>query len=434
MLPHPDWLSGVSALVAEAPQLEMPAVFGRLGMAGLLGFLVGMQREHTEGGMPGLRTFPLITLSGSVFALLGIHFGGWLPATALICLVGLLFFPHWLRIRRADPDPGLTTSVAVILMYGVGALLIVSPLELGVVLGGVVAVLLQFKPELHRISERLKDEDVRAIMQFVLLTCIILPVLPRYTVDPLGVISPFNVWMMVVLIVGISLGGYIAYKFLGQRAGIFLAGILGGAVSSTATTISASRQSRDDPQNEVAAMIIILLASTVMFARVFVEVAVVHADMLRYCVVPLGIMAAATYLPVLFLWRRVREQQPQVVPSHQNPTQLRAALYFAALYAVVLFLIAWIRQHVGTSGLYPLAILSGLHDMDAITLSISRMALQDQELSLNGWRYIGAGILANMVVKSVLAAFMGYARLGIRLSLGFLPGFVVGLSLILFWP
>lgn len=428
----PDWPSGI--LFSETTPLSMPALFGRLGMAALLGSLVGMQREHTEGGMPGLRTFPLITLSGSVFAILGTWFGGWLPAAALVCLVALLFFPHWLRIQRAEPDPGLTTSVAVILMYGVGALLVIGPLEIGVVMGGAVAVLLQFKPELHRISERLKDEDVRAIMQFVLITCIILPVLPRNTVDPLGVISPFNVWMMVVLIVGISLSGYIAYKFLGQRATILLAGILGGAVSSTATTISAARQSQENRQDEVSTIIIILLASTVMFARVFVEILVVHPGMLHHCVVPLALMSVATYLPVPFLWRRVRDQQLQVVPSHRNPTQLRAALFFAALYAIVLFLIAWIRQHVGASGLYPLAVLSGLHDMDAITLSISRMALQDQDLSLNGWRYIAAAILANMGVKSLLGGIMAYPRLGLRLCLGFLPGFLVGLGLILFWP
>ncbi|MGQ9760545.1 MAG: MgtC/SapB family protein [Thermogutta sp.] len=425
---------GLPCLFAEVAQLDAPAIFGRLGMATLLGFLVGMQREHTEGGMPGLRTFPLITLSGSVFAILGNWFGGWLPASALICLVGLLFFPNWLRIRRAEPDPGLTTSVAVILMYGIGALLVVTRLEIGVVLGGVVAVLLQFKPELHRISERLDNEDVRAIMQFVLITCIILPILPKDTVDPLGVISPFNVWMMVVLIVGISLGGYIAYKLLGQKAGIFLAGLLGGAVSSTATTISAARQSRDDRGQEVASTIIVLLASTVMFARVFIEIAVVHIEMLRHCIAPLALIALATYLPGVILWRRVRKQSLQIVSSHENPTQLRAALYFAALYAIVLFLIAWVKQHAGATGLYPLAILSGLHDMDAITLSISRMAIQDQELSFHGWRYIAAAIVANMVVKSLLGGMMGHTRFGLRLALGFVPAFFVGLSLILFWP
>ncbi|ASV74321.1 MgtC family [Thermogutta terrifontis] len=427
----PEWLTPLFLAGKEA---DVTALFGRLGMAALLGFLVGMQREHTEGGMPGLRTFPLITLCGSVFALLGLSFGGWLPAAALLCLVGLLFFPHWLRIRRADPDPGLTTSVAVILMYGVGALLVLTRIEIGVVLGGAVAVLLQFKPEIHHFAERLGDEDLRAIMQFVLITCIILPVLPTQPIDPLNVVSLFNVWLMVVLIVGISLGGYIAYKFFGARAGIYLAGILGGAVSSTATTISAARQARSDTTQQNAAAVVILLASTVMIGRIFVEIAVVNPAMLETSLIPLTILAVATYLPARFLRLPQDRDGTTLIAEHQNPTQLRSAIYFAVLYALVLYLIAWLKNNVGESGLYPLAILSGLHDMDAITISVSRMATGDQELAQHGWRYITAGALANMGTKTVLAGVMGNPRLGIRVALAFLPGLITGLILIVFWP
>lgn len=427
----PEWLdsalsSGVGSGVTE--------LFGRLGMAALLGFLVGMQREHTEGGMPGLRTFPLITLCGSVFAILGLSFGGWLPAAALICLVALLFFPHWLRIHRAEPDPGLTTSVAVILMYGVGALLVLTRIEVGVVLGGAVAVLLQFKPEIHRFAERLGDQDLRAIMQFVLITCIILPVLPTQPVDPLKVLSLFNVWLMVVLIVGISLGGYIAHKFLGERAGIYLAGLLGGAVSSTATTISAGRQAKENRMGKDAAAVVVLLASTVMVGRVFVEIAVVNPGMLASAVAPLATIAVATILPIPFFRGAAESGAHKFVTEHQNPTQLRAAISFALAYALVLYLIAWLKQNVGEGGLYPLAILSGLHDMDAITLSISRMALTDADLANQGWRYIAAGVLANMLTKTLLAGIMGGVQLATKLAVAFLPGLLAGLLVILFWP
>jgi len=427
----PEWLT---PLFLAGKEGDVTVLFGRLGMAALLGFLVGMQREHTEGGMPGLRTFPLITLSGSVFALLGLSFGGWLPAAALLCLVALLFFPHWLRIRRADPDPGLTTSVAVILMYGVGALLVLTRIEVGVVLGGAVAVLLQFKPEIHRFAERLGDDDLRAIMQFVLITCIILPVLPTKPIDPLKVVSLFNVWLMVVLIVGISLGGYIAYKFLGARAGIYLAGILGGAVSSTATTISAARQARGDRAQQNAAAVVILLASTVMIGRIFVEIAVVNPAMLETSLIPLTLLALATYLPARFLRLPQDLDGSKLVADHQNPTQLRSAIYFAVFYAIVLYLIAWLKNNVGESGLYSLAILSGLHDMDAITISVSRMAATDPQLAEQGWRYLAAGALANMGTKSVLAGVVGNPRLGVRVALAFLPGLITGLILIVFWP
>lgn len=433
MPPGQNWPDWVSPALIDPWDGDLSLLFGRLGMSALLGFLVGMQREHAEGGMPGLRTFPLITLCGSVFTILSLQFGGWVLAAALLGVVALLFFPQWLRIQSAVPDPGVTTSVAVILMYGVGSLLMLTRVEVGVVLGGAVAVLLHFKPELHRLAGKFGDADLRAIMQFVLITCIILPVLPRNPIDPLGVVSPFNVWMMVVLIVGISLSAYIAYKFVGERAGVFLTGILGGAVSSTATTISAARQSREHPAGRSLAVVIILLASTVMFARVFVEMAVVNLAVLENGVVPLSLMAVATYLPVLFL-RRKNEGTPSFTPSQSNPTQLRAALFFAAFYAVVLFLIAWLKESVGDAGLYPLAVLSGLQDMDAITLSISRMAISDSDLARNGWRYIGAGCLANMAAKSFLAGMMGARGLGWRMALAFLPAFITGLSLILFWP
>ena len=154
-------------------------------------------------------------------------------------------------------------------------------MPVAIAVGGGVAVLLQFKPELHGIAQKLGDDDLRAIMQFVLITCIILPVLPNqnYGPDSLLPASPTptpdrstcstrcEIWLMVVLIVGLSLGGYIIYKFFGRNAGILLGGILGGAISSTATTVSYARGTRDDPLGARTASIVIMIASTVMYVR-----------------------------------------------------------------------------------------------------------------------------------------------------------------------
>ena len=141
----------------------------------------------------------------------------------------------------------MTTEVAILVMYVVGAYLVVGERMVAVAVGATVAVLLQFKPELHGIAARLGDQDLRAIMTFALITCIILPVLPNTTyevVSPLDVLNPFEIWMMVVLMVGISLTGYLVYKFFGRNAGILLGGVLGGAVSSTATTLSYAKRTR----------------------------------------------------------------------------------------------------------------------------------------------------------------------------------------------
>ncbi|MGQ9821138.1 MAG: MgtC/SapB family protein [Thermogutta sp.] len=422
----PRWL----APVLSAESADLSGIFLRLGMCVLLGFLVGLQRERTEAGMPGLRTFPLIALAGGVFATIGTMIGAWVPAAALLALVALLFFPQWLRIHQTEPDPGITTSMAAILMYGAGALLVLARLEIGVVVGGVIAVLLQFKPEMHRFSDQLAADDLRAIMQFVLISCIILPVLPNTPIDPYGVIRPFNVWLMVVLIVAISLSGYIAYKLVGQGAGVLLSGLLGGAVSSTAATISAARQVKANRNLLSAGTVIILLASTVMFARVFLEMLVINQTFFMRSVPPLLTLAVATLLPALAFWRRTR-QSPPLTADAKNPTHMRTAIVFAAAYAVVLFLLAAVKDGLGDRGLFALAFLSGLHDMDAVTLSLARMASADTAIMENGWRYLTVAVLANMLVKSAFAGILGGWKLGRDVAFAFAVPAAVGILLIL---
>ena len=156
----------------------MEPMFQQLGIAVLLGLLVGLQREHAESGIAGMRTFPLITLLGSLSAMLAVHFQqSWVVAAGLLAVATITVVGHRLQPTR-DPHPGTTTNVAILLMYLDGAFVVVGPMAGAIVVGGCVAVLLQFKPELHRVARQLGDEDLRAIMQFVLITCIILPVLP----------------------------------------------------------------------------------------------------------------------------------------------------------------------------------------------------------------------------------------------------------------
>ncbi len=253
--------------------LAMEGVFLQLGLSLLLGLLIGLQREHAAAGLAGMRTFPLVTLLGTVLALLAQRgaVGEWLLGSGLLAVMALAIVSHWLQLRDRNGQRGITTDAALLAAYAVGALLafdgFIGP---AVAVGGTVAVLLQFKPELHRLARTLGDDDLRAIMQFVLITCIVLPILPNEPIDPFGVIRPWNVWLMVVLIVGISLAGYIVYRFFGANAGILLGGLLGGAVSSTATTVTYSRMARGDPRAARAATVVVLLASSVMYVRVLV--------------------------------------------------------------------------------------------------------------------------------------------------------------------
>lgn len=405
--------------------------FEQLGISLLLGLLVGLQREHAEATV-GMRTFPLISVLGTVAAMLATTFGGWILAAGLLGVVAVLVIARSGRFQH--DDHGTTTEVAVLLMYAVGALLVVGPREVAVAVGGGVAVLLQYKPELHNFARKLGDEDLKGIMQFVLITCIILPVLPNDTYGPLNVLNPVEIWLMVVLIVGMSLGGYISYKFLGRNAGILLGGVLGGAISSTATTISYARQNRDRRISGSGATIVILIASTIVFVRVLVEIAVVSPEFLRVAGPPVGILMFLTAIPSLILWYR-GDHEATVMPDQQNPTQLKSAVFFAAMYAVVRLALAAAETYVGDQALYGVAALSGLTDMDAITLSTAKLARAGETAILaDGWRMILVAGMANLVFKACIVGMVADRRLLGRVAMLFLVPMLGGALLLLFWP
>ncbi|MBN1911702.1 MAG: MgtC/SapB family protein [Pirellulales bacterium] len=413
-------------------------LFGQLGISLLLGLLVGLQREHAAA-TTGLRTFPLITVLGTVAALLALKFqsGGWIVAMGFIAVVAVLAVARSAKLKQEDYSHGSTTDVAVLVMYGVGALLVVGPMAVAIAIGGGVAVLLQFKPELHGFAQRLGDKDLRGIMQFVLITCIILPVLPNNpifsseTYGPLAVLNPFQIWLMVVLIVGMSLGGYITYKFLGHNAGILLGGLLGGAISSTATTVSYSRQARGSLIGPSTAAVVILIASTMVFARVLIEIAVVAPGFLHCAAPPICVLAALTALPSLAVWYRMRHT-PAPMPEQDNPTQLKSAVFFGVMYALVLLALAAAKEYTSHEYLYAVAGLSGLTDMDAITLSTATMVRNGELIEGDAMRMIVVASLANLVFKAGIVGLMANRRLLAQIVLLFSVPLTGGLLLLLF--
>jgi uncharacterized membrane protein (DUF4010 family) len=421
-------------------RLGIEPVFVQLGLAVLLGLLVGLQREHAASGAAGLRTFPLITALGTVAAILdrGCGASGWVLAAALLGVAAVVALAHGWRPQEDEGRRGTTTDFAMLLMFGVGALLTVEHMaEAAMAVGGGVAVLLQFKPELHRLVRKLGDDDLRAIMQFVLITCIILPVLPDQPLDPYGVLRPAEIWLMVVLIVGLGLAGYVAHKFFGAGAGILLGGVLGGTVSSTATTASYARTVRGQPQAIPAAAAVIVIASTVMYVRLLIMLAVVSREFFFRAALPLGLLAVATLLPGLALWfgafraARRLEAAPAPGPLEQsNPSQLKSAVFFGLTYAAVLLGLAVAKEHIGEQAVYVVAAVSGLTDVDALTLSTARMAATDAAILEDGWRLIVVGTLSNFVAKAAIAGLLGGWAFFRRMALLFLVPLLSGLALL----
>jgi len=420
-------------LAAESAVSFADSPFASLAIALLLGLLVGMQRERTNSRLAGVRTFALITVLGTGAALAAVSLGAaWVVPAALVGVAALLVAGNFIGKPPAQADAGLTTEIAALVMFCVGAMLGAGERGIPAAVGGGVAVLLQLKRPLHRFIKQLGDRDVRAIMQFALISAVILPVLPDRDMGPYNALNPRQVWTMVVLIVGISLVAYIAYKFLRARAGNLLEGALGGLISSTATTVSSARRAKGSDAAVPSALMVITLASTVAYARVLVMIGVVAPGTLGTIGPPIGIMIAVMALLSLVVFRRSRAD-PHSMPEQENPTDLRPALMFGAIYAVVLVGSAAARSAFGENALYAVAGVAGLVDMDAITLSTARLAEQGAVDPDRAWRAIVIASIANLLFKAGSAWVIGGARLGARVSTVFGATIAAGAALMWLW-
>jgi uncharacterized membrane protein (DUF4010 family) len=405
----------------------------QLGVSLGLGLLMGLQRERTERSISGIRTFPFIALFGTVCAQIGQITGTWIIAAGLISLAALVVTANLLKRREAETDSGMTTEIAALLVYVLGVLLVVGDMASAVVMGGGMALILHFKAQLHGFARQIGEGDMRAIIQFVLITMVILPVLPNADYGPHGVLNPFKIWLMVVLIVGISLSGYVAYKLLGARAGTILGGILGGLISSTATTVSFARRSARDPQLAPLGALVIMIASCIAIVRVILEIAAVAAGSFTALAPPLVGLLLVCCVITGGLWFSSRGTQAEM-PAQENPTEIKPALFFAALYALVLLGVAFAKDRFGTAGLYAVALLSGLTDMDAITLSTAQLANSGAIEPSTAWRAILLGSMANFIFKLGTVAVLGPRALTLRTAAAFGLVFVAGGLIFWLWP
>lgn len=408
--------------------MTVPPAFIDLVIALGLGLLVGLQREVSGKPSAGLRTFALTTVTGTLCAQLAGR-APWLVAAAFLGVAALAAVSHYTDNRQGDAS-GLTTEVALMAMFLVGVYLVLGDRLLAVVAGGGVAVLLQAKGRFRTIVERLGDKDLRAIMQFVLLSLVILPILPNQDFGPWGVLNVFEIWLLVVLIVGINLAGYVLYKFAGRDAGVAAGGVLGGVISSTATTVSYSRRSRDLPGAAPLSAVVVMIATAVVLVRVLIEIGVVAPRLLPSMAGPIAIVLAASVVISAVMWWRVRGNAAEI-PEHGNPTMLRSALAFALMYALVLLAVEWVRHRVGQPGVYVVAAIAGLTDVDAITLSTAKIAEEGAMAADQAWRVILVAYLSNLLFKAGIVAVTGSRALLARVGLMFGALFVVGVVVLM---
>ncbi|HLW15211.1 MAG TPA: MgtC/SapB family protein [Flavobacteriaceae bacterium] len=408
-----------------------------LAIAFGLGMLVGLQRQKSDHEMAGVRTFTLISIMGVVSAFLARDFDNPFILPVLgICLTALLVTANIIKVKNLNNnDIGQTTEVAALLMFAVGAYLVMGDRVIAVIIGGAMAILLYLKEHLHGFIDKLEEKDLAAIMTFAGISLVVLPLLPDKTFGPLDVLNPRNIWLMVTLIVGISVVGYFIYKFVGKKVGIISNGVLGGLISSTATTVSYARKTKDTESINKLAAFVITAASAVAFVRVMVEIGVVVPEKLSELILPLiSVFVLMTLLCVGLFYIISKNGGDEKMPEPENPAQFKSALIFGVLYGVILLAVAFTKKEFGNQALYIVAIISGLTDVDAITLSLSQMMKTGGLNTDTGWRLILLASLSNLLFKGVMAVILGTRQLAKWIGISFGITIVFGLIVMWLWP
>ena len=408
-----------------------------LGIAFGLGLLVGLQREKANSELAGVRTFTLIAILGVLAGFLSRDYQNPFILPVLgIALTSLLVAANFIKIKVfTNPDVGQTTEVAALMMFAIGAYLVMGDRVLGIIIGVSMSVLLYVKERLHGFINRLQEKDLSAIMTFAGISLVVLPILPNKTYGPYNVLNPQNIWLMITLIVGLSVLGYFIYKFVGKKLGIISNGVLGGLISSTATTVSYARKTVDTASISKMAAFVITVASAISLVRIMVEVGVVIPEKLPVILLPLMVEFVVIALICLGMFYSInKDSKDDTMPEPDNPADFKSALVFGLLYGAILLAVAFANAEFGDDALYLVAIISGLTDVDAITLSLSQLIKSDALNAATGWKLILLASLSNLAFKGVMAGILGSKQLAKWIALSFGIAIIVGIFLIWLWP
>lgn len=386
----------------------VPSLEGLL-VALLVGFLIGLDRERIEARkgrevFAGVRTFPLIALSGAI-AMILLPVTGAALLVAAFAAVAAIAVASYLRTSAAG-DTGATTEMAAFATFLLGALAGDGQFVLAGAAGVTVAILLVAKPRLEAFSHALTGEEIRAALELAVITVIVLPLLPNVGLGPWQVLNPFAIWALVVLVSALSFAGFVASRLLGEKRGLAVTGAAGGLVSSTAVTFAMAERSRADQGLAAPAASAAVVASCVMSLRMAVLAGVVNAGLLPRLLPVIGAMAVVGGVAAWWIGRR-STGEPMASGGHlTNPFSLRAALAFGVVFALILLGVRAAQEYMGNGGAYAASAISGLADVDAVTIAFARLGP-----GVDAWRTPAAAVTLAAVVNTL-------AKLGLGVALG----------------
>ena len=379
----------------------------------------------------GVRTFSILSLGGFSAALVG----SVMPTVATVIIAGLVLTIIAMYFHIGHQDPGITTEISAIVCCGLGFLCHTHSHEAGV-LALLITILLALKRMMPRILLRLKRVELTDTLKFLAIILIALPLLPNRALDPYGAFNPYKVMFLVILISGISFVGYFLTKFLGAERGLGLTGLFGGLTSSTAVTAAMANQARQTPSIINACAFATIIANATMFGRVLVVTAILDWTLMTRLAWSIGTMTAAACLAVAVFWMRSKKDTPRdgnasKEISLKNPFSLGPAVKFALFFVGILFAAKIAKIYLGDNGIYLASLVSGLADVDAITLSIIEQVKNAQLMHGVGAIGISIAVVANSIVKSGIAVYSGGWKFGLRVGAILMGATIAGLAVLM---
>lgn len=410
--------------------MEQAALFSRLGVALAIGLLVGLERgwskrtEEDHQRAAGFRTFALSGLLGGVAGLVSLSAGGIFLGMSLLAYAAAFTLFHWLE-ATSDQDLSATSVIAGLLTFLLGALAILGDINLAIASAVAMTVLLALREQLHRWVAGLTWKEISSVLTLLAMSFLLLPVLPDRTIDPWNALNPHEVWLLTILIAAVSFAGYVAVRLFGDRLGIVLAALAGGLASSTATTLALARMGRAEPSPTRLLSAGILLAGTVMLARVAAVTLLLNPALFGLVAPPLAAAGTVMLLAATLLATR-SPSDGQASLSVDNPLAIGTALRMGGLIAAVMVGTAYLLQAVGSAGVVAIAALSGLVDADALTISMARLGGGALALTTAAWAIL-VGVAVNTVSKAVLTLVAGGSRIALPVALASLASLAAGL-------
>lgn len=423
-----------------------------------LGALIGLQREYTQQHVhlkrfAGFRTFVLITFFG---AMLGFLSGGINTALVMIGFVAVILLSISLYIVTyfSTKSTSSTTEISAIMTYILGVMTTTGHIQLAVIFGILIVTFLAFKERFHHFAKKMKKKELFAVIKFALISLVVLPILPNKNYSPadipglseiliqlgasenllvqLNVFNPYNIWLMVILVSAISFLGYFLVKIIGSKKGYGILGFVGGLASSTAVTLSMASESKKNKKIVFPFVLATVIATCVMFIRVIFEVAVINSSLLSAIILPMLAMSLFGFFIMFIFYKRKKKDKKVKEIKFKQPFAIVPALKFGLLFALILFISKLAQIMFGSTGIYITSVLSGLADVDAITLTMSALSKSGSISNGVASTAIILAAASNTLVKAGMAYYLGSRKFGSRIVLAFVLILLVGLGILLF--